>query len=46
MSDDPDLRIVRSLRPSQLSPEVYQYLSPRTRVNYYFDAAPPGSSAR
>ncbi|MCE5243233.1 MAG: HD-GYP domain-containing protein [Syntrophobacteraceae bacterium] len=44
MGDDPDLKIVRSIRPSQLSPEVYQYLSPRTRINYYYDAAPPGAS--
>ena len=46
MTDDPDLKIVKSLRPSQLSREVHQYLNPRTRINYYFDSAPSSSGSR
>ena len=30
--------IAAPLRPIQLPPEVYEYLSPRKRVTYYFDA--------
>lgn len=36
MQDDKDIAIVSSIRPSQLPTEVYEYLSPRTRVSYYF----------
>lgn len=32
-----ELNIAKSLRPNQLSREVYQYLSPRKHVTYYFD---------
>lgn len=35
--EDPELTIVRSLRPAQLEPEVYAYLNPRIRVTYSFD---------
>jgi len=37
MEKERDLNISRSLRPAQLPREVYQYLSPRKRVTYYFD---------
>ncbi len=37
MEKEPDLNISRSLRPGQLPREVYQYLSPRKHVTYYFD---------
>ena len=37
MEKESDLNISRSLRPGQLAREVYQYLSPRKRVTYYFD---------
>ena len=37
MEKESDLNISRSLRPGQLPREVYQYLSPRKRVTYYFD---------
>lgn len=35
MMDDLKIRIEESLKPSQLPPEVFEYLSPRTRVTYY-----------
>jgi putative nucleotidyltransferase with HDIG domain len=41
LEDQPDLRIVKSIRPSLLSPKVAAYLNPRKRVTYFFD----GSSA-
>lgn len=37
LNENDDLKIVKALHPSQLSPEVFAYLNPRTRVNYYFD---------
>jgi hypothetical protein len=37
LEHEPDLKIIRSLRPVQLPREVYEYLSPRKRVTYYFD---------
>lgn len=36
MSDEPTLNIVKCLRPGQLPKEVFEYLSPRKRVSYYF----------
>ncbi|CAN7680367.1 DUF3391 domain-containing protein [Pseudoduganella sp. LjRoot289] len=42
-----ELNIVKALRPGQVPPEAYAYLSPRKRVSYYFDAgkAAPDKSA-
>jgi len=37
LTDDPDLAIVESLHPSKLPREIYDYLSPRTRVTYYLE---------
>ncbi|MBI3729088.1 MAG: HD-GYP domain-containing protein [Burkholderiales bacterium] len=34
---EPILDITASLKPGQLSPEVYEYLSPRKRMTYFFD---------
>ncbi|MFZ6759473.1 HD-GYP domain-containing protein [Undibacterium sp. Ji50W] len=34
---EPTLDISSSLKPGQLSPEVYDYLSPRKRMTYFFD---------
>lgn len=34
---EPILEIVASLKPGQLSQEVYEYLSPRKRMTYFFD---------
>jgi hypothetical protein len=35
------LNIGKAIRPGQVSREIYNYLSPRKRVSYYFDAAKP-----
>lgn len=38
LEEEPEINIAKALRPIQLPPEVYEYLSPRKRVTYYFDA--------
>ena len=42
LEQQPDLNIVKSIRPSQVPKDIYNYLSPRKRVSYYFDARDPG----
>lgn len=42
MIDDPSVKIESSIKPSQLPDEVYEYLSPRTRITYY--VADPGAA--
>ncbi|WP_212686174.1 HD-GYP domain-containing protein [Undibacterium luofuense] len=37
LEHDPAVEIVASLKPRQLAPEVYEYLSPRKRMTYFFD---------
>ncbi|MBI5521409.1 MAG: HD-GYP domain-containing protein [Desulfarculus sp.] len=37
MEDDPDLAITGSIHPCQLPGEVFDYLSPRTRITYYVE---------
>lgn len=37
LESEHDLNISKSLRPGQLTRDVYQYLNPRKRVTYYFD---------
>lgn len=37
LSEQTDLTIRKSLRPAQLSKEVYEYLSPRERISYFFN---------
>lgn len=41
MDSEPDLSIAKAIRPGQVPREVYNYLSPRKRVSYYFDASAP-----
>ncbi|MCS0615894.1 DUF3391 domain-containing protein [Massilia kyonggiensis] len=41
LETQPDLNIVKSIRPSQVPKDIYNYLSPRKRVSYYFDASDP-----
>ncbi|MFN7087390.1 MAG: HD-GYP domain-containing protein [Burkholderiales bacterium] len=36
--EEPDINITKAIRPAQLLPAVFDYLSPRRRVSYYFDA--------
>jgi putative nucleotidyltransferase with HDIG domain len=38
LEEEPDINIARAIRPAQLLPAVYEYLSPRKRASYYFDA--------
>jgi putative nucleotidyltransferase with HDIG domain len=42
MERETEFNIAKAIRPAQVPREVYNYLSPRKRVSYYFDA----SSAR
>lgn len=38
LESEPEVAIIRALRPEQLSEPMFRYLSPRQRVTYYFDA--------
>lgn len=37
LDEEPDLAIVRTLRPGSLPREVFEYLNPRARVNYFVE---------
>ena len=37
LQHEPELNISASLKPSQLTREVHDYLNPRKRMSYYFD---------
>lgn len=39
LDEEPDFKITRTYRPIELPREVYEYLSPRRRVTYYFNEA-------
>jgi putative nucleotidyltransferase with HDIG domain len=41
-----EVNIAKALRPAQLPREVYNYLSPRKRISYYFDTASARSPER
>lgn len=43
LSAQGDLTIRKSLRPAQLSPEVFEYLNPRERISYFFALKPDES---
>ncbi len=40
-----DVNIAKAIRPAQVPREIYNYLSPRKRVSYYFDASKAGAVA-
>lgn len=40
LADEPELKVVSTLRPSELPAAVFNYLSPRSRINYYADGTP------
>lgn len=40
-----DLNIAKALRPGQVPIEIYNYLSPRKRISYYFDPGKVGQEA-
>ena len=41
-----DVNIAKAIRPAQLPREIYNYLSPRKQVSYYFDAGTPSKVKR
>ena len=41
MESEVDVNIAKAIRPAQLSRDIYNYLSPRKQVSYYFDAGSP-----
>ena len=40
LESEPDVPVSRALQPDQLPEPIYNYLSPRRRVTYYFDSEP------
>jgi putative nucleotidyltransferase with HDIG domain len=40
LEEEPDLSIIKSIRPALLSNQVFAYLNPRKRMTYYCDNAP------
>jgi putative nucleotidyltransferase with HDIG domain len=39
LSEDPDLKVAKTLRPGELDKAVFDYLEPRTRVSYYSESS-------
>jgi HD-GYP domain-containing protein (c-di-GMP phosphodiesterase class II) len=44
LEHEPQINISKALRPVQLPADVFEYLSPRKRVTYFFDAEPSAKS--
>ncbi|CAD6878378.1 HD-GYP domain [Methylomonas albis] len=42
MESEADANIAKAIRPAQVPREIYNYLSPRKQVSYYFDPSKPG----
>lgn len=42
LETEPDVNIARAVKPAQLSRAVFDYLSPRKRISYFFDSGPGG----
>ncbi|HJV95635.1 MAG TPA: HD-GYP domain-containing protein, partial [Albitalea sp.] len=40
LEHEPDVTISRTLKPQQLPAPVFEYLSPRKRLTYYFNSEP------
>lgn len=40
-----DVNIAKAIRPAQLPREIYNYLSPRKQISYYFDASSTSKDA-
>lgn len=38
LETEPDVSVTKAMRPQQLSPEAYAYLSPRKHTTYFFDS--------
>lgn len=43
LETQPEINIIKSIRPGMLPPKVAAYLSPRKRVTYFFDATTGGA---
>jgi len=46
LEQEPQVNISKALRPVQLPADVYEYLSPRKRITYFFDADHSAKPAR
>jgi len=46
LQNEPEINIGTSLKPSQLTREVHEYLNPRKRMSYYFDLPKKDGPAR
>lgn len=46
LEQEPDINISKAIRPAQLPAAVFNYLSPRKRVTYFFDADSSGGARR
>lgn len=46
LADDPGITITESLKPNLLLREIYDYLSPRKRMTYYFNSRTDGVSGK
>lgn len=44
--DEPGIKIVECIRPNLLLREIYDYLSPRKRMTYYFDGNAGGAKSK
>ena len=45
MDVESDVNIAKAIRPSQLPRDIYNYLSPRKQVSYYFDSSASSKEA-
>ena len=45
MESEVDVNIAKAIRPAQLPREIYNYLSPRKQVSYYFDVGSPSKDS-
>ena len=45
MEVEGDVNIAKAIRPAQLPREIFNYLSPRKQVSYYFDAGSQGKDS-
>jgi hypothetical protein len=41
MADAPDLSITSTLKPADLPKQLFDYLSPRSRISYFSEPAAP-----
>jgi putative nucleotidyltransferase with HDIG domain len=46
LEEEPDFKITRTYRPIELPRDVFEYLSPRRRVTYFFNEANAGKPKR